>query len=167
MAALSEATIALIKIDYEESSLTVEAIGIKNGVSPSYVCRLARTRGWLMRSMRMGRKARVDAPLTNAGRAYIAHRLSSVINRKIDQMEQDMQSGALSPADLERDAKTVASMIGGMEKVAAATDGETNNKSHRAAAGGANLDDVERLQREIVERFERIQKRRETEGRSQ
>jgi hypothetical protein len=165
MAALSEATIARIRIDYEESSMTVEAIGQKYGVAATYISRLARTRGWLMRSIRMGRRARVGAPLTVSGRAFIAQRLCGVINKKIDQMEQDMQSGVLSPADLERDAKTVASMIVGMEKVATATDGEKKHKGQGGdVAEAGSVDEVERLQREIIERFESIQRRREAEA---
>lgn len=159
MAALDEATIALIKVDYEESSLTVAAIGKKYGVSASYICRLARERGWLMRTVRLGRRPRVATPLSGAGRALIAHRLCGVINKKIDQMENDMDSGELSSADLERDAKTIASMIGGMEKV---TTGPGEDKVSKLD-DAQDSDEVERLQREIIERFERIQSRREAE----
>ena len=76
-------------------------------------------------------------------------------------METDMQSGELSSADLERDAKSVASMIGGMEKVVNGPD-EDKERTPRAASVAA-VNDVERIHREIIERFERIQRRREAE----
>ena len=41
--ALDPATLAPMKVDYEESSLTVAAIGEKYGCSASYVSRMART----------------------------------------------------------------------------------------------------------------------------
>jgi hypothetical protein len=167
MAALNEATIGLIRVDYEEGALTVAAIGEKYGVSASYVCRLARERGWLMRTDRLGRRPRTSAALSATGRALIAHRLCGVINKKIDQMEKDMESGALSSADLERDSKTIASMIGGMHKVIPVPIEDKVSKPDAAPSTAvANTDEVERLQREIIERFERIQSRREVEGRS-
>jgi hypothetical protein len=164
MAALDEATVGRIKVDYEESSLTVGAIGIKFGVSASYISRLAREHGWLMRTQRMGRRPRTTAHLTIAGRAFIAHRLCGVINRKIDQMEKDMESGELSSADLERDAKTIASMVGGMQKVVPGPDEDKVSKPDAARSNSAaDANEVERLQREIIERFVRIQRRREVE----
>lgn len=166
--ALDEAAFALMRVDYEESSLTVAAIGDKFGVSASYVCRQARERGWLMRTDRLGRRPRTTAPLSGVGRALIAHRLCGVINKKIDQMEKDMESGELSSADLERDAKTIGSMIGGMHKVVPVPGEDKVSKPDVArTAAVENADEVERLQREIIERFERIQSRREAERGSQ
>ena len=168
MAAFDQATLDLIRIDYEESDLTVAAIGTKYGVTAGYISRLAREHGWLMRAERMGRRPRTDARLTNAARTLIAHRLCGVINKKLDQMEKDMESGELSSADLERDAKTIASMIGGMEKVKSGPGEDKVSKPDAVrTAAVANADEVERLQREIIERFERIEKRREAERGSQ
>jgi len=164
MAALDEATIARVKIDYEESSLTVVAIGEKYKVSPSYVCRLARERGWMMRTHRLGRRPRTTAPSAMA-RELIAHRLGGLINKKLDQMEKAMESGELGPADLERDAKTVGSMIGGLQKVVPVPEEDKVSKLDVAQpASTDNADEVERLQREIIERFERIERRRHAEG---
>lgn len=160
--AFDAATIALIKIDYEESDLTLVAMGRKYGCSPSYISRLARERGWLLRTERLGRAPRSQPPASLKVREAIAQRLCDVINRKLDQMETGMQSGELSSADLERGAKTVASMIGGVEKVVRGPD---EDKKRQSRAGNAdNADEVERLQREIIERFERIQRRREAQG---
>jgi len=172
--ALSEETIALIRHDYEETTLTLVRMGEKFGLAPSYISRLARTGGWRMRSERMGRKPRGKAPLSTEGRALIAHRLRGVLNKKLDQMEKDMESGKLDAADLERDAKSVTHMITGLDKVTTSADGGAKQRSRgeKSAGTGANSDaadlaEVERLQREIIERFERIQRRRDAEGGSE
>ena len=162
--AFDAATKAAIRIDYEESDLTLVAIGLKYGCSPSYVSRLAREGGWLMRSERLGRTPRSHPPWSLQARETIAQRLSRVINKKLDQMEKGMESGSLSPEDVERGAKTVGSMIGGFDKVLARSDGPDEDKQRTSpAAAPGSIDEVERLQREIIERFERIQRRREAE----
>jgi hypothetical protein len=161
---LDEATVAAIRVEYEESDLTVEQIGLKYDRSPSYICRLAREGGWLMRSERLGRRPRSVASASLMAREVIAQRLSRVINKKLDQMEKGMESGSLSPEDAERGAKTVGSMIGGFDKVVARQDRPDEDKQRTSpAATPGSIDEVERLQREIIERFERIQRRRETE----
>lgn len=164
MAAFDQATLNLIRIDYEESDLTVAAIGTKYGVTAGYISRLAREHGWLMRHERMGRRPRTDAPLTNAARTLIAHRLCGVINKKLDQMEKDMENGELSSADLERDAKTITSMVAGVQKVTTIPDEDKVSKLDGVQSSPADAaDEVARLQREIIERFERIEKRRHAE----
>jgi uncharacterized protein YjcR len=162
--AFDVATLALIKVDYEESDLTVEKISLKYGCSPSYISRLAREGGWLLRSERLGRRSRSNPSISLQAREAIAQRLSRVINKKLDQMEQGMESGELSAEDAERGAKTVASMIGGFDKVVVRAEGpDEEEKRASQATDPGTVDEVERLQREIVERFERIQRRREAE----
>jgi uncharacterized protein YjcR len=160
--AFDVATLALIQVDYEESDLTVVKIGLKYGCSPSYISRLAREYGWLLRSERLGRRPRLGQWASRQAREAIAQRLSRVINKKLDQMEQGMESGELGAEEAERGAKMVGSMLGGFERVAAAP--EEDNVRNAKAADADTADEVERLQREIIERFERIQRRREAEG---
>ena len=84
-----------------------------------------------------------------------------------------MTSGELSSADYERDAKAVGSMVGGLQKVAATVkdaDEERQPKSASSATSAApatGSGEAERLHREIIERFERIQRRRDAERGSQ
>ena len=166
MSALDEATIALIKIDYEKTKLPVAGIEVKYGLSASYVSRLARLRGWKMRRPRKDVTATTLSPSgQQAGeQPGIATRLWTVITMKLDQMEKGMTNGELSAADLERDAKTIAAMIGGMQKVVSVPGEDKVSKPDVERTGAANnADEVARLQREIVERFERIQRRREAE----
>ena len=101
--------------------------------------------------------------VSEAARAGIAQRLCNLINKKLDQMEKDMDSGALGSSDLERDTKSVGAMMSGMDKVLAPADADKKQKTKDAAAPevDACLDDCARLQREIIERFERIERRRE------
>ena len=132
---------------------------------PRYLSRLSREKGWLTRSERLGRRAR-SAPVLSIGlREEIARRISRVINKKLDQMEKGMESGELCADDAERGGKMVTSMLGGLERVVARAKGpdEEEKRTSPATNTGA-VDEVERLQREIIERFERIQRRRDAEG---
>jgi tRNA uridine 5-carbamoylmethylation protein Kti12 len=94
----------------------------------------------------------------------LAHRLCDAITKKLDQMEKGMESGELNSSDYERDAKSVAQMISGMEKVAAV--GGNGDKQRKPKAAEPTVSDVERLRREIVERFERLQRSRNASPRS-
>jgi len=165
MAVLDEATLAEIKDLYQGSELTLAAIGARYGRSPSGISRLARAHGWLMRSVARGWAPRRTLLSGAKARAYLAHRLCQTVGMKLDQMEKDMACGKLSSEDFERDTKSVASMMGGMDKATATdADKDPKPKSERAAAESAPASDVERLQREIIERFERIQRRRNAEA---
>ena len=160
--ALDAATIALIKVDYVESDLTVEQIGLKYGRSSSFICRLAREGGWLMRSERMGWRPRSGSVPSHMAREAIAKRLARFINSKLDHLEIGMQNGTLSPDDAERGAKSVATIIGGFDKVMARPELPDEDKRKTGQHDNVgSVDAIERLQREIIERFERIQRRRE------
>ncbi|MCZ7595252.1 MAG: hypothetical protein M5U16_10305 [Hyphomicrobium sp.] len=167
-APLDEPTIALIRVDYEESDLTLKAMEAKYDVSASFICRLARERGWLMRSERMGRRPRAGVALSQMAREAIAQRIARFVNSKLDYLEKGMQDGTITPEDTERGTKAVATIIGGFEKVAARPEHADEDKRTMAQSKDVDaIDEVERLQREIIERFERIQRRRQAEGGSQ
>jgi hypothetical protein len=159
--ALDAATEAAIKLEYEESDLTLEAIGEKHGRSGAWVCKLAKLRGWKRRRPPVVSALPPRPRRPRNHRALMDRRMCNVINRKLKQMETGMKDGTLSPADLERDAKVVGSILGGFGRMKAPTEGDKvlNPKADKAGVA----DDVERLQREITERFERIQRRREAE----
>ena len=158
--ALDAATEAAIKLDYEESDLTLDRIGKKHGRSGAWVCKLARLRRWKRR-----RKQTVPSDLPPRRRrprnvrSVIDRRMCNIISRKLKQMETGMKTGALTSADLDRDAKWVGSMLGGMGKVNAPAERDEASDPNIANAGAQ--DEVERLQREIIERFERILRRRD------
>lgn len=101
-------------------------------------------------------------------RARLAVKLCKTITAKLEQMEQGMKSGELASADFERDAKALASMIGGMEKVTATVEDAGKERQPKSASAGADgvpaTGEAERLHREIIERFERIQRRRDAEA---
>lgn len=159
MSVLDEATLAEIRRLYEGSDLTVEAIGVRHGRSASGISRLARTHGWVMRSVARGWAPRRLLHSGPRARAVVAHRLCTAITRTLDQMETDMASGKASPEDHERRAKSVAAMVGGLDKVTAPADADKVEEAQ--AAEPAGLSKVERLRREIIERFERLQRRRD------
>ena len=73
-----------------------------------------------------------------------------------------MDSGVLTSPDLERDSKTIGLMVIGVEKIVPRSEEEKVSKRDAVeAAPLAEDDDVARLQLEIIERIERIQRRRE------
>ena len=164
--AFDVATLSLIQVDYEESDLTVNQIGEKFGTSGQQICKIARREGWRPRRATTA-TAGARAPRRRTPNAGIARRLSKLINRKLDQMEKGMQSGTLSTAELEHDTKTVGSMIGELEKVVPGPDEDKVRKPDAAQPDASDRNEVERLQREIIERYERIQRRREADGGSQ
>jgi uncharacterized protein YjcR len=172
MAVLDEAAEAEIKALYHDSDLTVARIAARYGVQPSAITQLARRRGWLMRSEIRGYTPRGHMPSREHTRALVAQRLKTVIMTKLEQMEAEMRSGTLTSEDFERDAKSVAPMLSGLDKITARHDDKTQQpKSAGPNAAGpkpfATGDEFERLQREIMERFERIQRRRESEAGSE
>jgi hypothetical protein len=153
------ATKAAIKHEYEESNLTLEAIGEKHGRSGAWVCKLAKLRGWKRRrppdeAVPPRRRTRRNP------RTVMRRRMCKVINGKLKEMEQGMKTGDMSAADVERNTKVVTSMLGGLYKLGAPEEDKVGDAQSTNA--GAK-DDVERLQREIIERFERIQRRRQAE----
>ncbi len=166
--ALDDAALAEIERLYREGKVTLAEIGLRFNRAPTGISRLARAHGWPMRWEAMGRAPRVRRLSTPKARALLVHKLCDAITAKLEQMEKGMKSGELSSADFERDAKAVASMIGGMEKVAATSTDADEERRPKSATGdpgessGAN--EAERLHREIIERFERIQSRRNAEA---
>jgi hypothetical protein len=175
--ALDDAALAEIERLYRDGELTLVEIGRRFDRSAAGISKLARSRGWPMRSEVMGRAPRVSGLSTPKARAKLADRLCNAITKKLEQMEKGMKSGELGSADFERDAKAVAAMIGGMEKVAATVvDADEARQPKSASAGtrdevgcgpGAGSGEAERLRREIIERFERIQRRRNAEAGSE
>ena len=156
---MDAATEAAIKLDYEESDLTLDSVGKKYGRSGAWVCKLARLRGWKRRRESVPSDLPPRPRRPRNVRSVIDRRMCNIINRKLKQMETGMKTGELSSADLDRDAKWVGSMLGGMGKVKAPAERDEVSNPNIAKAGA--VDEVERLQREIIERFERIQRRRE------
>jgi len=165
--ALDKAALAEIKRLYHGNELTLAQIGDRYGITATAVSRIARSRGWLMRSELRGYAPRHSVPTTPKACALLVHRLCDVIVKKLDQMEADMAAGKLSSEDYERDTKSVAQMIASVGKaVMTGTDADKERKPKSAEPDvpAAAADEAERLHREIIERFERIQRRRDAEA---
>lgn len=169
--ALDDAALAEIERFYRAGDLTLVEIGRRFDRSATGISALARSHGWPMRWEVMGRAPKASGLSGPRARARLARRLCDTITKKLEQMEKGMKRGELNSADYERDAKAVASMIGGMEKVAATvTDADEERQPKSASTGtseGSGAGEAERLHREIIERFERIQRRRNAEAGSE
>ena len=153
------ATLAAIEIDHDAGELTLDAIGKKYGCSGAYICKLAKLHGWKRRRPPDGAVPPRRRTRRNP-RTVMRRRMCKVINGKLKEMEQGMKTGDMSAADVERNTKVVTSMLGGLHKLGAP---EEDKVGDAPSTNAGAKDDVERLQREIIERFERIQRRREAE----
>jgi hypothetical protein len=161
---IDKQAVAEIKLLYHANELTLAEIGARYGRSASTISRMARRYGWVMRTALMGHAPRFSAPAAAKACELLVRRLCEVINMKLQQMEAQLRNGDLSTEDFERDAKSVASMVGSVSKViAAGADGEKEKTPDPVEPPPA---EVERIHREIVERLEGIQRRREAEQRS-
>jgi len=160
--ALDHAVLAEIGRLYGDRTLTLAEIGRRHNRSAASISQLARKHGWPMRRGEQRAAQRSEA------RARLAAKLCKAVTRKLVQMEKAMKSGELCPADCERDAKSIVSMVGSMEKVLATVpDANEERQPESASAGpseGSGTGEAERLHREIMERFERIQRRRNAEA---
>ncbi len=158
------ATLAEIKCLHQANEQTLADIGERFGIAATTVSKLARTHGWTSRSELIGRAPRSYHPVTAQAQARLVRRLYDTISMMLEQMEADMRSGKLNTPDFERTAKSVAALIGSVSKAkTTVTDGDEKKKP-QAAAPTVAADEVERLHREMIERFERIRSRRDTEA---
>jgi hypothetical protein len=167
--ALDEAALAEVKRLHQENELTLVEIGVRNGVSASTISRWARVHEWPSRTELLGWAPRSFSPVTALTRARLVRRFYDAMSKRLEQMVEDMAEGRLSAEEFENGGKAVAAMFGSVAKAAADLDGEKKHKAKAVApapvsAGPSVSDDVERLHREIVERFERIQRRRNAEA---
>jgi hypothetical protein len=158
-----DVTMAEIKCLYEADEITVAEIAVRYGRSSAGISRLARTNGWVMRSELRGYAPRNSVPSTPKARELLVARICDVIGTKLKQMEAQMQTGELGSEDFERDAKSVALMVGSVDK-ATGPDGDQKKKPKAAETAAPTADDAERLHREIIERFERIHARRNAQS---
>jgi hypothetical protein len=163
--ALDERAVAEIKILHQACELTLAEIGARCGISATAVSHLARKEGWTPRSQLLGHAARSFRPATLQMRARLVRRFYDVMNKKLDQMEKAMAADKLSAEEFEREGKTTAAMFGSVAKAVAESDGEKRQKPKASEPAPVSAsDEAERLHREIIERFERIQKRRNAEA---
>jgi hypothetical protein len=165
--ALDEAALAEMKRLHQANELTLTEIGVRFGLSASMVSKVARQNGWPSRTELKGRSPRTLQWVTERARTRLVRRLYETIGMMLEQMEADMKGGNLKAQDFERVGKSVAAMIGGLSKATATEpDGDQKKKSPKSAepAESPAADEAERLHREIIERFERVQKRRNAEA---
>jgi len=164
--ALDKAALTEIKRLHQANELTLDEIGARYGMAATSVSKLARVHGWRSRSEMLGRASRSFRPATARTQAKLVRRLYDTISMMLEQMEADMRSGKLTAQDFERAGKSVAAMIGGLSKATATEpDGDEKQKPKSAeTAAPPAADEAERLHREIIARFERVQKRRNAEA---
>ena len=143
---------------WQETRLTQAQIGEKVQRSASTIGRWGNTEHWGPRPGDVGKAPREPNFSRRRANRSIAKRMHNIIIRKLDLMEKGLEDGTLSVEEAERHSKSISSMVGGYGKVNEAPHAEKKRKRSKA---DVIIDDVARLQLEIIERFERIQRRRE------
>ncbi len=162
--ALSQAAVAEIKCLHQACELTLAEIGARYGIAATTVSKLARIHGWPSRSQLMGRASPSFRPMTARSQARLVRRFYDTIGSMLARTEKNMAEGNLSGEDFERIGKSVAAMIAGLSKVMATVANGDEKQRPEGAEPAAAADEAERLHREIIERFERIQTRRNAEA---
>jgi hypothetical protein len=161
---------AEIKRLYHANVLTLDDIGARYGKSGQAIAKLAHRRDWPRRAELAGTARRSLVAISRALEQVLV-RMGAAMNAKLEQMEKGMQAGELGSEEFERDSKAIAAMAAVMQKaIAAGPNAQQNAKKEphpQPAEPGATADEIERLQREIMERFERIQRRRNAEAGSE
>jgi hypothetical protein len=166
---LDQEALAEMKRLHQGNELTLAEIGARFGRSATSVTKLAHKYGWTPRSELLGYAPRLKLPTTPRALELVVVRMCGTIVMKLDQMEKGMQSGTLTSEDCERDAKSLATLVGNtLKALATGPDAQKHaNKEQQPATfePAPVSDEAERLHREIVERFERIQRSRELAAR--
>ena len=148
---------------YLANELTLEEIGARYAMSAPAVCKLANRRGWPKRSELAGAARRQRVVISRA-LEQVMMRMCGAMNAKLEQMEKGMQAGELGSEEFERDSKAIAALAAVTQKALATGPDAKKERQPKSTEPAAPADEVERLQREIIERFERIQRRRELEA---
>ncbi len=162
--ALDEATLAEMKRLHQACELTLAEIGVRFGMAATTVSKVARLNGWPSRSELIGRAPPSFRRVSARAKARLVRRIYDTIGTMLKQMEADMESGKLQANDFERAGKSVAAMLAGLHKATATEPDGDDKQKPNAAEPAAAADEAERLHREIIERFERIQQRRKAEA---
>jgi hypothetical protein len=158
MAALDPAAVAKAYGLFKTTRMTVAAIGAAVGRSASTITRWAEQFEWGARPGAEGKPLRAPNFSRKRANRNMAKGFYQLIMRYLDTMEQGLKECSLTPEKAEQTAKLLAPLVSSYGKVDANEAADAKTKGKRSKAAG--VDDVERLQREIVERLERIQSRR-------
>lgn len=167
----SDETWAEVKRLYVESDETIQSIAEKCGVCLSTLFRRRAREGWPRRWQRRGRAVGATGPLAvssdpaRTARLTLEKRLYQVMILKLEKLEQRMNSGqAVTPADNEREAREIGTMIRGFEKVKEVGAGDGNSESVGIHPGLGIAADTGRMRQEIADRLERLHQRWKSEG---
>lgn len=163
---IDAATLAEIKQHYCANKLTVAEIGLRYGRSPSGISQLARRKGWPPRLVHHGESPAKRLALLRQARDGMLLRYYGTMSRHFEQMEADLARGGLSPDEVERRAKSMRSMHGAVENVekVSAAGAHADQDPQPSLPAPDDTAEAERIRREIMERFERIQRRWDAEG---
>ena len=151
--------------DYRRGDVTVQEVCDRHGISKTTLYRQAKARGWPMR------QAAID-PETEAGeerggdarRLITIRRLYKVLDQKMTNIEarahSDAEPSRGSPAESERDARTLSSLVRVFEKLTELEDRVLAQADSQDANDDPimirSMSDAERLRRDLAQRLARL-----------
>jgi len=153
MSILSKEQWLEIKHAYCETSETISAIAERYGVCSGTIQAHRRRHEWPPRHPRM---ARANGGTVPVNKADLVDRFYSLINLKLEQMEEDMaRSSERTPADNERETRALGTLIRNFEKVFGLEQesGKDGKQSDSRPDGNA---EAEAMRRELAERLVRL-----------
>lgn len=170
---------AAIRLAYETTDESVEAIGLRYGISKDRIYTQMRRENWTRRSQRIGRPV-ADVPPPPGPMAHEAcaaaelaavdldferpvethkqrlERLHRIIDRLLMKLERTMATNPnMTPQDQEKTARAVTQTVAALERV---TELDNTQGKVPETDGGQSHDraEADRMRREIAERLERL-----------
>ena len=162
MPKLSEAVWQGVERDYFRGRETLAVIAERHGTSPGAIHDRRIKLGW-------PRYRDVTAAVAAAGptidKAALIARFYSLINLKLEQMEEDMaRSTERTPADNERETRALGTLIRNFEKVFGLEQESSGNDDKRNSGEPERPAEAEAIRRELAERLVRLRKTEPEDG---
>lgn len=152
---------AAVQRDYAAGKRTVTEICASHGVSKTSLYRQAREHGWLLRAASAPPSPKPKTKKgANARQDDLAGRLLTLLDRKMTEFENRMAEGATTPADSERDARTLNALMRLFEKLKK-PHGKQTSRAAASPPGAADTSykdahDADRLRNDLAQRLERL-----------
>lgn len=160
---------AEIAKDYLRGDLTIDELCARHAITTCSLYRQIKKEGWPLRRPPVTQDSHALGPRPARGskstnRRALFFRLCRALDQKIAEFEQSRPPPeALTPADKEREARTLHAMIRMFEKLSAmnpAVPGKTGRSGTEANTKG-RLNDADELRRQLAERLDRLRRGRD------
>ncbi len=151
---LPERDWAPIARDYAANELPVLQLCALHGVSERTLYRYLQREGLPLRMPAAGIRGRCQS----SREVELAHRLLLALDKQMTEFESRRAQGASSPADSDRDARTLTTLVRMFDRLKAlgAKPAGSGKTAKPAAAKGKPAHDADRLRNELAQRLEKL-----------